>query len=73
MAMARVAKDFDKCMKEAGSVQSDCSLCTLMKEVTLEIGAPGDEHGSIVWKIQACSLLALLDNSLKESDHAPTA
>lgn len=66
MAVAKLAEKFDGCMHNSAHVMDDCVGCPLMKNLKLEVGAEGDEHGSIVWSIQACSLMAILDDQLKK-------
>ncbi len=67
MALSKIAKKFDKCMSEDANTES-CSDCPLYKDVTLEIGASHDKHGRITWEIQGCSLMAILDPSLRQQE-----
>jgi hypothetical protein len=61
-----LAKKFKKCMEmKEGIALHNCDGCPLMGQVKLEIGAEGDEHGHIIWKIQACSLMAILDQFIE--------
>jgi len=62
-----IFKRFDKCMSDFGHSTDSCEAdCPLLKDVILEIGSSNDEHGGITWKIQACSLMSILDKALQE-------
>ena len=65
MALQEISKRFDKCMTDLTDPARDCADCPLLKDVVLHIGDSHDEHGGITWKIQGCSLMAILDKSLR--------
>ena len=71
MALTDLFKRFDKCMSDPRSVTHEgCAGCPLLKEVRLTIGEDHDEHGGITWKIQACSVMAILDKALSKKTTA---
>lgn len=63
MELTKLFKKFDKCM-ESGGMDAGCDGCPLMKLVVLQMGDSSDEDGSITWKIQACSVMQILSESL---------
>ncbi len=71
MALAPLFEKFDRCMKDDDwSPERSCEDCPLLKEVRLRIGDTHDEHGGLTWRIQACSLMAILDKSLARRKYA---
>lgn len=65
MELTKLFKRFDKCM-HSGNLNAACSDCPLMKRLKIEVGAAEDETGGFIWKIQACSVMSLLSESLEE-------
>jgi hypothetical protein len=57
-----LAKKYKECTK---SPDSDCEGCPLMGYVNLQMGDLHDTDGQVNWKIQACSLMAILDEFIE--------
>jgi len=64
MKLSDAAKQYEECMKEGGP----CLVkdCPLHGDITLKIGNPSDEFGTITWRVEACSLMGRFQDWLKK-------